>query len=272
MFHSTTQKQVNQLLEALPHGLLLTGQRGVGVSEAAQYIADSLKTTPVVVWPEKDDEVDTKNGTITIDMIRRLYQQTRTAVPQKRIIIIEHAETMGVPAQNAFLKLLEEPTSATHFILVTHNPLMLLPTIRSRVQQLEIRPLTQAQSEELLEELGVKDETARQQIMFLAEGLYAEIKRLAQDSEYLKQRGSQVKQARTLLTEGIYQRLIVAHSLSSDRSAALQLLQDCLLLLSKKATKNHEQAIKRIDTFVDAYEKVLANGNVKLQLARVCYN
>ena len=272
MFHKITQKQIDQTVQNLPHGLLLSGQQGVGVLYAAKYIADSINVTPIIVLPEKDDEVDMMNGSITIDIVRRLYQQTRTVLPQKRVVIIERAETMGVPAQNAFLKLLEEPPSATHFILLTNNPLKLLPTIRSRVQQLEIRPLTSTQSEELLTTLGVKDETVRKQIMFLANGLYAEIKQLANDTEYLSKRANQVKQARIILTERLYQRLQVVHAISNDRSAALQLIQDCLLILNKKSTHDHEQAIKLIDVFVEAYEKVLANGNVRLQLAKMCYN
>ena len=135
-----------------------------------------------------------------------------------------------------------------------------------------MRPLTHTQSEQLLDEQGIKDNTTRQQILFLASGLYAEMKRMANDNEYLKLRGEQVKRSKDLLTGATYQRLRVVQEFSNDRSAALQLLQDCLLLLSKNTISDQERVIKRIDTIVDVYEKVLANGNIRLQLARVCYN
>lgn len=50
----------------------------------------------------------------------------------RKVYIIEDADTMNPQAQNAFLKLLEEPPSFDAFILVAANPMLLLPTVRSR--------------------------------------------------------------------------------------------------------------------------------------------
>lgn len=50
----------------------------------------------------------------------------------RKVYIIEDADTMNTQAQNAILKLLEEPPSFDAFILVAANPMLLLPTVRSR--------------------------------------------------------------------------------------------------------------------------------------------
>ena len=55
-----------------------------------------------------------------------------------RVTILENAEKMTQEAQNSFLKLLEEPPRNVVFILVTGNPLGLLPTVRSRCQLIRV--------------------------------------------------------------------------------------------------------------------------------------
>ncbi len=77
---------------------------------------------------------------IKISQIRRLIEiaSLRPMIGKKRIFIIKEAELMNEEASNAFLKTLEEPSSYSHFILLTKNPERILPTIRSRCLQIEI--------------------------------------------------------------------------------------------------------------------------------------
>src|SRR5690606_29983953 len=73
---------------------------------------------------------------ITIEQIRSLYALTQTG--NSMAIILEHADAMSDAAQNAFLKLLEEPPEQVIFILTAHSPYELLATIRSRTQHIEV--------------------------------------------------------------------------------------------------------------------------------------
>lgn len=57
---------------------------------------------------------------------------------QKKALIIIDAQTLSIPAQNALLKMLEEPPESTIIIVGSDNPLSLLPTILSRCQILSI--------------------------------------------------------------------------------------------------------------------------------------
>ncbi len=63
------------------------------------------------------------------------------------MVILDPAETLNVAASNALLKTLEEPGSQTLFLLITDQPMQLLPTIRSRLQTLRLPtpPLEMAQ-------------------------------------------------------------------------------------------------------------------------------
>ena len=77
---------------------------------------------------------------ITVDQIRALAADAIVLPNEaaRKVYILDEAETMNPAAQNAALKLLEEPPSAVLFLLCTVNPLLLLPTVRSRCAQLRL--------------------------------------------------------------------------------------------------------------------------------------
>lgn len=69
-----------------------------------------------------------------------------------RVCVLCGAENMTDQAQNALLKILEEPPEHTVFILTAENRSMLLPTILSRVQTIRLEPLTPAEILSVLRE------------------------------------------------------------------------------------------------------------------------
>ena len=92
---------------------------------------------------------------ISVDNIRDLgpFLRQTAALGGWRVIIVDAADDMNPNAQNALLKLLEEPPAKTAFLLVCHAPARLLPTIRSRCRTLTLRPLDEAQLLPLIGEL-----------------------------------------------------------------------------------------------------------------------
>ncbi|MDT8345791.1 MAG: DNA polymerase III subunit delta', partial [Thermohalobaculum sp.] len=80
---------------------------------------------------------------IRIDEVRdlRRFLGLSAADGGWRAVIVDAADEMNVPAQNAILKLLEEPPARTAFLMVSHAPSALLPTIRSRCRTLDLAPL-----------------------------------------------------------------------------------------------------------------------------------
>jgi DNA polymerase-3 subunit delta' len=75
---------------------------------------------------------------IVIEQVRALnaFVSVGTHRQGMRVILIDPAEAMNSSTANALLKLLEEPTESTLFLLITRSPRRLLPTIRSRCQTL----------------------------------------------------------------------------------------------------------------------------------------
>ena len=79
-----------------------------------------------------------------------------------KVFIIDGAELLSIDAANRLLKTLEEPEARVTFILLTTNDRLLLPTVVSRCQRLELPPLAIAdEAKELIEKQGIAPERAR---------------------------------------------------------------------------------------------------------------
>ena len=104
---------------------------------------------------EKGEAFETKRN-ISIDQIRAMQARltTRPTLGAFRAIIIEPADDLERNAANALLKSLEEPPAGTFFLLVTHRPGLLLPTIRSRARILRFNPLSMGAVEDALRAAG----------------------------------------------------------------------------------------------------------------------
>lgn len=268
VIHPDSDRFLKAIVDDAPHALLLTGPVGIGLSTIAQSFLAGDTARVFTVLPEKNEKIDIEKGTVTVDSIRRLYDMTRTVEPAGRVIIIDYAERMAPAAQNAFLKLLEEPSEGTRFILLTHQPEWLLPTITSRSQRVDLRPITAEQSAALLDTLGVVDPTKRAQLLFIAEGLPAELARLTSDDETFQARAAIVKDARSLVTGSAYEKLLLAKKYKDSREDALRLLEDALRLLRRTVAQNGDTASLRVMTRFEVIHKRLSEqGNVRLQLS-----
>ena len=93
-----------------------------------------------------------KSAFIRVDDVRKVNEfLSKTSFNDNwRIVIIDSADEMNKNAANALLKILEEPPAHTILLLVSHNPGMLLPTIRSRCAKLPLQMLDAAETASLL--------------------------------------------------------------------------------------------------------------------------
>ncbi len=192
--HEKAWSQLGERRAQLPHALLLTGQRGIGKFELARRFAESLlceNLTPALfacgsclscgwlaqgnhpdfrlVQPDAmaEDESDAADSggkkkpsqQITIDQIRELddFLHVGTHRQGVRVVLVHPAEAMNRSTANSLLKSLEEPVPGTLFILVSNEPERLLPTIRSRCQQVPVALPERNRSEAWLAQAGIKD-------------------------------------------------------------------------------------------------------------------
>ncbi len=80
----------------------------------------------------------TEKSSLTIKQIQSLSAPLSITPRLPRIVWIEEANLLTIPAQNALLKMLEEPPEFTTFYLTCNSALALLPTIRSRCQTIAL--------------------------------------------------------------------------------------------------------------------------------------
>lgn len=90
---------------------------------------------------------DPEKKTVPVDLVRRARSDiyVRPNEADYKIYVFPRADCLGIPGQNALLKVLEEPPEYGVFLLLSDNPDKLLPTVRSRCTELSLHGLPEAQ-------------------------------------------------------------------------------------------------------------------------------
>ena len=103
-----------------------------------------------------------EKGTIRIDAIREISSRLalKAIESERKVILIEGADTMNPAAHNALLKTLEEPPGPCCFILTAKRLRSLLPTVRSRSQRIRLQAPKAVTAIQALVEGGVSEEVA----------------------------------------------------------------------------------------------------------------
>ena len=107
--------------------------RPCGVCRDCRKAADGVHPDIIHVRRETDDKGKLRKE-IRVDQVRDIIGQAQIMANEAngKAFVIHEAELMNENAQNALLKLLEEPPGSVVFILSTATPTMLLETVRSR--------------------------------------------------------------------------------------------------------------------------------------------
>ena len=148
----------------LHHALLLTGPQGIGKATLAYHAARLLlgdgrwemspensvfkrisahsHTDLLVVEPEFNEKKQELAKEISVEQAREVAQFLSKTPGESawRVVIIDSIDALNVNAANALLKILEEPPRNTLLMLISHQPGLLLPTIRSRCRVMPLLP------------------------------------------------------------------------------------------------------------------------------------
>lgn len=267
--HPATSIVVERLGTRLPQSLLLGGEEGVGLSTIAKQLAGH-NIMAIVEPTDSKERIDHSRGTIGVEVIRHLYERTRARHTKHQVVIVDDADRMSHGAQNAFLKLLEEPNERIHFILTSHSPKQLLPTIRSRVQEATILPITDEQTTDFIQGIGVTDPRKQAQLRFIAGGLPAKLTRLTEDDDYFAEEARVMSDARTFIQGTTFEKLTLINTYASSRDKSLLLLDSALMILRRSISGNPEpRLIYQMERLLSARELIEVNHHIKLQLTQI---
>ena len=105
-----------------------------------------------------DEKTGRTKNAITVDEVRRVgrFLSQTSGTGNWRIVIVDPADDLNRAAANAILKMLEEPPKNALFLVVSHAPGRLLPTIRSRCLPLRLQPLGDVDLLKALAHLGLQ--------------------------------------------------------------------------------------------------------------------
>lgn len=171
-------------------------------------------------------------------------------------------------AQNAFLKLLEEPRAGVYFIIATHRSDLLLPTIKSRAQDLKVLPPTPAQIQTLVQKYGVSDATKVARLNFIGKGRPALVTSLVADEKLYEHRVNIMTDAKSLISGDKYSALLLANTYKDKRADAIMLVEYAVQLLRGAVSQQASQAaVGKIDKLLAVRDNLAANNNIRLQLA-----
>ena len=122
---------------------------------------------------------------VLIEQVRDLIERlgVRPSRGSRRVAIIDDAETLNIPAQNALLKTIEEPPGHTIIFLVTDSERALLDTVRSRMRPVRFGPLDIAEVASILISRGKLPPERANGLARLARGSVSRALALAQGAE-----------------------------------------------------------------------------------------
>jgi DNA polymerase-3 subunit delta' len=221
-WHSRPFEALLVRADRLPHALLLRGREGIGKLAFAEAVARALLCESpqaggsacghcvACTWMEQGSHPDFRrlapesftqpvaaeggekkpSEQIQIGQVREIgdFIVMTSHRGGAKVVLIHPAEALNASAANALLKNLEEPPPRTYFLLVAHRWHHLLPTIRSRCEQLVLAPPSHAVARDWLGQQKLRDAD-----LALAQAGGAPLLALAFDEDYWRQREALLK-------------------------------------------------------------------------------
>jgi hypothetical protein len=227
LINPKTKTQLNSFINNPAHALLITGPSGSGRQTLSRALSahllsikpDRLSSHPYFFFISKpEDKTD-----IPIESIRQLINKVSLKVADQidektsinRIALIDDAQNLSTEAQNAVLKLLEEPPAKTLLILTADSDDAVLPTVASRAQKIRVVPVDLSQTLNYFESKYSKDKiSSAWRLGQGSAGLITAL--LSDDTEHPLKLG--VDMAKEFISKDTYNRVIYLQALAKDKA------------------------------------------------------
>lgn len=208
--------------------LILLGRKSQGAEQCIAYVKERLlsgdnRNNVIRILPEE-------GKSLTVDQIRELKNSLTTKSLSSnqnitRIAYVADFHTASFEAQNALLKLLEEPAESTAIVLHSNDRNSILPTILSRCHVVPMLPLSNKQIAEMIGEQGINEQDLKR-IQLISNGDYDTVVQLAETKNFNSQ---SLDLAKKFLSMPPFERLQMQKEFETA-SSLKELLEQLLLL------------------------------------------
>jgi len=266
-----TRHQLESVAAHPPHAVLICGEERIGKHLMARALAAKLLgiTTDNLEKSSAFRELGDVKGTFPIEAIRGILPFFSLIVPGhqaiKRVLLIPDADLMTLPAQNALLKVLEEPPADAVIIMTSSHLDRLLPTIKSRCQLCRVKKTSEEEVRDYLQ--GQYDPAEINSAILVSGGTIGAAK-LILEAEV--DENSAIQAAKAFLSQSLFEQLISIDAHSKDREEAAQFVSLLLIIAEKGLLKSRSPQWQRImQAALTADAALKKNANIKLTLTEL---
>ena len=254
--HENEKKLLCKLVEEdkVNHAYLFLGKDGIGKKMLA--IEFAKKINGVDFLDEADFKIITpENNIIKVEEIRDLISQVylKPIYLKRKIFIIDDADKMNVNAQNALLKILEEPPIYATIILIVSNKEKIIKTIQSRVTEIKFNALTDYEIEKIIgSDINVK----------FARGSVSKAKSLIENNYF-----DVSKEIIDLFEQKNF--LNINKKINENKDEITKILEFIKLIYHSEINKDTSRKVKIIGIIDEAIKNLNRNANTDMTLDKM---
>ena len=286
------EKKINILRQIIksnniPHAMIFSGPEMIGKKKIAIefiknifceelcgecYFCKSIEYNPDI------NIISPVEGNIEIEEIRKAKERLSLKPYYNKIkaLIIDDSHLMKSDAQNAFLKMLEEPKGNTLIIFITPFREMLLKTIRSRAQEIKFSLVGNEEIEKYLISLGASSKKAKE-ISLISSGQIGKAINFFEDKSKMDFFNKSIEDIIFLSRSNISQRFQYAEKLKDDKVKIIEILdiwerflrrEILLKVFNYKSSVNY--SLQKTKELIDELEKIkyiIESSNINKRIA-----
>lgn len=278
--HENVKQKLKKIItsNSVSHAYLFSGKDGIGKKALAIEFAKSVmcndstqfeycgKCEVCLTFENENDFkiIEPTKNVIKVDEIRNFCSELflKPTRASHKFFIIDDADCMNEQAQNALLKVLEEPPLYATIILVASNKEKLLNTIKSRVVEIQFDSLSDTEIENILKSQNI--EYTEDAIKY-ANGSYKKALDFVNDDlfDIAKDVAKVLESKDFLMVNRKFEEIKSDKKLKPNIEAILEKVMQ-IFFIKFKTEKNYEY--RTIEKLEETIQKIKRNGNVDLAL------